>query len=113
MSEAQTVREIALSLPGAQEKPAWGQVTFRVTKGIFASLSDDETSMGFRFPKDERTEMIAAEPRKFFVQPGHDDRYNWLRVHLAALDDDELRDIIVDSWRQLASKRLVAEYEAD
>ncbi|MEU5876771.1 MmcQ/YjbR family DNA-binding protein [Spirillospora sp. NPDC047279] len=111
MAEAQTVREIALSLPGATEKPAWGLVTFRVTKGIFASLSDDERSLGFRFPREERTEMIAAEPAKFFVLPGHDDRYNWLRVHLEAVDDGELREIIVDAWRQLAPKRVVAEFD--
>jgi hypothetical protein len=112
MSDAETVREIALGLPGAVEKVSWGMVTFRLSKGIFASLSEDETAMGFRFPREERAEMIAAEPGKFFVRPAHDDRYNWLRVRLDAVGDDELREIIVDAWRQLAPKKAVADFDA-
>lgn len=112
--DAETVREIALGLPGTEERLAWGQVTFRVPAGgrIFASLSEDETTMGFRFPMEERDEMVRAEPGKFFIQPGHDDNYHWLRVRLAAIDAVELRAILVDSWRQRASKRLLAEYDA-
>lgn len=110
--DAQTVRELALALPGTEERLAWGAPTFRLPKGIFVSLSDDEESIGFRFPKEERAEMIAAEPGKFFVRPGHDDHYNWLRVRLDAIDKDELRAIIEDSWRQLASKKLIAEHDA-
>ncbi|MFC5752191.1 hypothetical protein [Actinomadura rugatobispora] len=33
MSDAETVREIALGLPGAAEKVSWGMVTFRLSKG--------------------------------------------------------------------------------
>ncbi|XVQ11946.1 MmcQ/YjbR family DNA-binding protein [Spirillospora sp. CA-255316] len=93
-SDAETVREIALGLPGAAEKVSWGMVTFRLSKGLFASLSEDETTMGFRLPREERAEMIAAEPGKFFVRSGHDDRYDWLRVRLDAVGDEELREII-------------------
>ena len=86
--------------------------TFRVPKGIFVSLSEDETAMGFRIPREERAEMIAAEPEKFFVREGHDDRYDRLRVRLDGVGDEELRAIIVDSWRQVAPKKAVAEFDA-
>ncbi|MEU6311417.1 MmcQ/YjbR family DNA-binding protein [Streptomyces sp. NPDC047014] len=106
---AQDVRRIALSLPDSTEKPAWGMPTFRVGGKIFASLADDDTSIGVKCPKEERAELIAAEPEKFFVRPGHDDNYAWIRVRLAALRDTaELRSILADSWRQAAPKRLAA-----
>ncbi|MFF3014635.1 MmcQ/YjbR family DNA-binding protein [Streptomyces sp. NPDC057939] len=106
---AQDVRTIALSLPESSEKLAWGMPTFRVGGKIFASLADDDTSIGVKCPKEDRAELIAAEPEKFFLREGHDDNYAWLRVRLAAVaDTGELRGILVDSWRQAAPKRLAA-----
>lgn len=113
MPDADDVRTIALSLPETQEKLAWGQPTFRVCGKVFAGLGDDDASMGVKCPVDERAELIASEPEKFFVRPGHDDGFAWLRVRLAALDDlDELRTILFDSWRQAAPRRLAAMYGA-
>ncbi|MER7731680.1 MmcQ/YjbR family DNA-binding protein [Streptomyces erythrochromogenes] len=105
----QDVRLIALSLPDSTEKPAWGMPTFRVGGKIFAALADDDTSIGVKCPKEERAELIAAEPEKFFVRAGHDDNYAWIRVRLAAVQDEaELRSILTDSWLQAAPKRLIA-----
>ncbi|WP_406864204.1 MmcQ/YjbR family DNA-binding protein [Streptomyces sp. HUAS MG47] len=109
MATADDVRRIALSLPEAVEKPAWGMPTFRVGAGgkIFASLDDDDLAMGVKCPQEDRAELISAEPAKFFLREGHDDGYAWVRVRLAALeDDDELRAILADSWRQAAPRRL-------
>ena len=106
---AQDVRSIALSLPDSSEKLAWGMPTFRVGGKIFVSLADDDTSIGVKCPKEDRAELIAAEPEKFFLREGHDDNYAWLRVRLAAVADaGELRGILVDSWRQAAPRRLAA-----
>ncbi|MET9611019.1 MmcQ/YjbR family DNA-binding protein [Streptomyces sp. NPDC006512] len=106
---AEDVRTIALSLPDSSEKPAWGMPTFRVGGKVFASLADDDASIGVKCPKEDRAELIAAEPEKFFLREGHDDNYAWLRVRLAAVADaGELRSILADSWRQAAPKRLAA-----
>ncbi|MFF9791349.1 MmcQ/YjbR family DNA-binding protein [Streptomyces bacillaris] len=106
---AAAVRSAALSLPDTSEKLAWGQPTFRVAGKIFASLGDDDTAMGVKCPKEDRAELIAAEPEKFFLKEGHDDHYAWLRVRLAALEGaDELAAILADAWRQVAPRRLLA-----
>ncbi|MFJ4012516.1 MmcQ/YjbR family DNA-binding protein [Streptomyces sp. NPDC090026] len=110
MATAEDVRRIALALPGAQEKLAWGMPTFRLeARGrIFASLDRDDLAMGVKCPKEDREELIAAEPGKFFLRKGHDDAFAWIRVRLAALDDEEeLRAILVDSWRQAAPRALL------
>ncbi|CAM5633632.1 hypothetical protein SAVIM338S_06088 [Streptomyces avidinii] len=111
---ADDVRTIALSLPGSSEKLAWGMPTFRVggkSGKIFAALADDDTSIGVKCPKEDRAELIEAEPEKFFIRPGHDDNYAWLRVRLAAVEDArELRSILTDSWLQAAPKRLAASH---
>ncbi|MEU0278686.1 MmcQ/YjbR family DNA-binding protein [Streptomyces sp. NPDC088147] len=110
--DAEEVRRIALSLPQTVEKEAWSMPTFRVAGKMFVTVPDDQTSFAVRCPRYERTELIAAEPEKFWVPP-HEASSAWVRVRLSALEDlDELRDILVDSWKQAAPDRLVEEFPA-
>ncbi|WP_198668520.1 MmcQ/YjbR family DNA-binding protein [Streptomyces triticisoli] len=107
MPDAEDVRRIALSLPDTTEKIAWGMPTFRVAGKMFATLPEDETSVAVRCPREERGELVLAEPEKFWIA-GHEAQFAWVRVRLAALDDEgELRDVLADSWRQAAPPRLL------
>ncbi|MET7936398.1 MmcQ/YjbR family DNA-binding protein [Streptomyces sp. NPDC005322] len=107
MTTSDDVRQIALSLPQTTEKIAWSMPTFRVAGKMFATLPEDETSMAVRCPKEERDELVLAEPEKFWIAD-HEANFAWVRVRLAALDDnDELRDILLDSWRQAAPAALL------
>ncbi|TDW95638.1 hypothetical protein EV137_2982 [Kribbella pratensis] len=110
--DAEDVRRIALSLPETVEKRRWGHPTFDVAGRMFVTVPDDQTSFAVRCPRLEREELIAAEPEKFWV-PKHEAGSNWVRARLEALEDaDELRDILVDSWRQVAPPGL-SELSAD
>ncbi|WP_134004104.1 MULTISPECIES: MmcQ/YjbR family DNA-binding protein [Kribbella] len=112
MLDAEDVRRIALSLPETVEKRRWGHPTFDVAGRMFVTVPDDQTSFAVRCPRLEREELIAAEPEKFWV-PKHEAGSNWVRARLEALEDaDELRDILVDSWRQVAPPGL-SELSAD
>src|SRR3954467_4947557 len=107
MPDAEDVRRICLALPDTTEKTAWSMPTFRGAGKMFATLPEDETSIAVRCPKEERDELALAEPAKFWIAD-HEAAFAWVRVRLAALeDDDELRDILADSWRQAASSRLL------
>ncbi|MFE0643844.1 MmcQ/YjbR family DNA-binding protein [Streptomyces sp. NPDC058877] len=107
MSTSDEVRALALALPETTEKEAWSMPTFRVAGKMFLTLPDDETSMAVRCPKEERDELVLAEPEKFWIA-GHEASFAWVRVRLAAVDDAaELRAIVVDSWRQTAPPRLL------
>lgn len=107
MPDAEDVRRIALSLPDTTEKIAWSMPTFRVAGKMFATLPEDETSIAVRCPKEERDELVLAEPEKFWIAD-HEAQFAWVRARLAALEDeDELRAILADSWRQAAPPRLL------
>ncbi|MFG2309433.1 MmcQ/YjbR family DNA-binding protein [Streptomyces sp. NPDC048566] len=106
MPDADDVRRIALSLPETTEKTAWSMPTFRVAGKMFATLPEAETSIAVRCPKEERDELVLAEPAKFWIA-GHEAGFAWVRARLSALEDEaELRDILTDSWRQAAPPRL-------
>lgn len=110
MPDEDDVRRIALSLPRTAEKERWRHPTFDVAGRMFATVPDDRTSLAVRCPKHERHELIAAEPHKFWVPP-HEANSSWVRARLDALDDlDELRDILLDSWRQAAPPELAESF---
>jgi hypothetical protein len=112
MVTADDVREIALSLPRAYEALVRDRVKFRVGRIVFLALSPDETVLGFGYPREERAALIASEPTKFFWPRPSDMRYQWVRCWLAAIDRDELRQIIVGSWRMTVPKKVWEEYLA-
>lgn len=112
MVTADDVREIALSLPRAYEALVRDRVKFRVRSIVFLSLSPDETVLGFGYPREERAALIASEPDKFFWPLPSDMRYQWMRCWLSEIDIDELREIIVNSWRMTVPKKVWNEYQA-
>ncbi|MEP7019114.1 MAG: MmcQ/YjbR family DNA-binding protein [Pseudonocardiales bacterium] len=107
------VRRIASSLPRTEEALVADRVKFRIGRLVYLSLSKDETLMGFAFPKEERSGLVAAEPDKFLMPLKSDERYNWVRVRLAVLDEAELEELVVDAWQLCVPKRVAAAYLND
>ena len=107
------IRTVALSLPRTEEALVRDQVKFRVGRIVYVALSRDELSMGYGFPKDERAALVAAHPEKFFMPIQSDLRYNWVRVRLDAIDQAEMRELVIDAWRMAVPKRVAAEYLGD
>jgi hypothetical protein len=110
MATVDDVREIASGLPRVSEVLVRDRVKFRVGRLVFLSFSRDETLMGFAFPKEEREALVASEPEKFMMPEPSDLRYQWVRVRLAAIDRQELREIVFDAWRMVVPKRVAATY---
>jgi hypothetical protein len=103
------VREFALPLPRTYERLVRDRVKFKVGQYVYLSVSPDETTMGFAFPKQERAGLIASDPVRFLPPARSDERYNWVVVRLTEIDRDELREIVEDAWRMVVPKRLAAD----
>lgn len=103
------VRAIVEPLPRAYEVLVRDRVKFRVGRIVFLAFSRDESMMGFAFPKEEREALVASEPDKFLMPGKSDLRYNWVVVRLDALDEEELREIVLEAWRMVVPKKVVAE----
>jgi len=103
------VRALALSLPRTTEGLVRDRVKFRVGRIVYLAFSRDETLMGFAFPRDERDALVAAEPAKYLLPKAGDLRYQWVVVRLAAIDADEMGEIVEEAWRMVVPKRVAAE----
>jgi hypothetical protein len=105
------VRKFAMSLPRTTEGYVRGSVKFRVGQIVYA-ISPDGKIMGFGFPKDQREWLVGGSPEKFLMPVGGDLRYHWVRVRMDAIDEKEMRELVIDAWRMVVPKR-VAESVAE
>jgi hypothetical protein len=106
------VREFASTLPRSSEALVRGRVKFRIGRIVYLSFSRDGSTMGFAFPKEWRNALVESEPEKFSLPSDFDLRYHWVHVRLAAIDEEEMREVVEDAWAFCVPKKVVEEYAA-
>jgi hypothetical protein len=111
MVTADELRRVVRSLPEAEERETWGHPTFRVRDKMFATMSDDGRQATVKATKGEQTALVAAAPATFGI-PAYVGRHGWVSIQLATVDPTELRELMVEAWRQTAPGRLVTAYDA-
>src|SRR4029450_13345022 len=110
MVTAEDVRRVAGALPRSEEHLIRDHVKFRVGRLGFGSIAPDGRAGGFGFPREERAALVASEPHKFHMPVPSDERYNWVRVWLDAIDQAEMEELVVEAWRMVVPKRVAAAY---
>ncbi|MGZ4442148.1 MAG: MmcQ/YjbR family DNA-binding protein [Nocardioidaceae bacterium] len=104
MVTVEDVRALALTLPRTTEHLVRDRVKFRVNRLVYVAFSRDETLMGFGYPKEQRAALVESNPDKFLMPRRSDLRYNWVVVRLAALDLDEMTELVTDAWAMCVPK---------
>lgn len=114
MVTIEDVRAIALALPGAYERPTYGdRPSWRTTPRMFAWVRDDpEALVVWVASVDEKAALIAAAPEVFWTT-SHYEGTPVVLVDLEAVGRDEAAELVVDSWRLRAPPRLVARWDAE
>ncbi len=117
------VRRIALALPGVSERDTHGAVGFYVLDRPLCYLHDNHRGDGrvsLWFPSSEsvQEELVTAEPDRFFrPQPSASGTFStWLGVFIdvpgPAVDWSEIGQILHQTYRSVAPRRLVVELDA-
>ena len=107
------LRQMCLALPETSEKEAWGDPTWRVRDRIFAmqkgNFEGGRPSVWFKAAHGEQAVLVGADPRRFFVPPYVGSK-GWVGAYLDGPDPewDELAELVEDSYRLIAPKRLIA-----
>jgi predicted DNA-binding protein (MmcQ/YjbR family) len=104
------LRAICLALPEAVERETWGEATFRVREKIFAmgGTSNGQAKVSCKAPPGLQAALVEAAPARFFV-PAYVGPKGWVGVYLGdGTDWDELADLIEESYRMTAPKRVAA-----
>ena len=113
MASAADLRTIALAMPDATEKPMHGTPAFYVKSKFFTKLTHDGRCAVVHVESlEEKDALLAAEPVKLTTTP-HYDGYRMVLVVLAKVTKTELWELVSDSWRLRAPKKLVAAFDAE
>jgi len=70
-----------------------------------------ESDQGFGFPKDQRDWLVGGAPDKFMLPEGGDLRYHWVLVRMNAIDEKEMRELVLDAWRMVVPKSVALAYK--
>jgi len=119
MADADDVRRIALSFPGATEKNSGFGVNEKGFAWFFSEKVEGQRGRVERLDVlairvadlGEKEALLAADPEKFFTTP-HYNGYPAILVRLPAVDIEELTGLLDDAWHLRAPKKLIAEFDA-
>ncbi|MGO2034949.1 MAG: MmcQ/YjbR family DNA-binding protein [Brevibacterium sp.] len=108
------LRALALSLPEAKEKVSHGRPTFYTTK-VFTYYGAARKHVTGEIEQHPNSVLVLLDPLDAEVLLERPDSFvpmylgptGWIGLEVSELDDEELRELIVDSYRNTASARLV------
>jgi hypothetical protein len=108
------LRVVCLAFPEAVESGGVGDPSFKVRDKIFAMQHrmDGRPSLWVKAPDGVQEMLVGAVPDRFFRPPyvGH---RGWVGLRLdGELDWDELADLVEESYRMTAPKRLSVQIES-
>jgi hypothetical protein len=103
----EAVRRFGSGLPEVEEATSWGTPALRLRRKLLVRLRDDGETLALRVDPEERLALVHEQPEVFFVTPHYQD-YPFVLVRLAAVDPDELEELLTEAWLLSAPKRLAA-----
>ena len=109
MTAIERLRKICMALPETEEKPFGGHTApaFRVRDKLFVMTSEDGTTMNCKGGPGVQQALVASDPGRFFV-PRYTGKNGWIGVRLDVDQDwDEIAELVEESWRRTAPKKLV------
>lgn len=102
-----TVREMGLALPDVEEGTIYGSPALKVRSKMFACVaihrSAEPDSLAIRIDFDRREELIAADPRTYYLTD-HYVNYPVVLVRLTRVHPDALRDLLLMGWTFMAAR---------
>ena len=106
------LRAICLALPDTKETPTWGKPHFRVGEKIFCGYGEEggKTTIGFKLEMAHAAARI-EDPR--FEKAPYVGHKGWVSMDAASVTDwDEVRELVLESYRLIAPKRSLAKLDA-
>ncbi len=112
VSRAQ-VKEIALSFPGAAETTSYGRPSFHVGRKFFTWVREEEDLLVVGVGSiDERDSLIESDPALFHITDHYRD-WPTVLLRLKKASPGLVRAMLEQRFRAIATKKLLAEWEAD
>ena len=110
MPDWETAKALGLELPDTVEGTSYGTPALKVRDKMFARLREDGETLVVWTDFLEREALTQGDPETFFITPHYED-YPLVLIALERVDTEELRELLIESWRQRAPKRVLRAYD--
>jgi hypothetical protein len=107
MCDEETVRRLALALPGAEEGLSYGTTAYRVGGKLFARMLDSDAEVVVKTTVQDREALVGSAADVYVVTP-HYRNYPMVVVRLDGIAEDELAETLTAAWRCAAPRRLLS-----
>jgi hypothetical protein len=107
------IRHVATALPDVEEVPHFGLPSFKVRGKPFAGVEKGGTTGVFSVSQEEAAKAVATDPATYEEVWRSAATKIWvgLRVDLARVSRERVRELVEQAWRNKAPKRVVAAYD--
>lgn len=105
------VTTMALALPGVEARSSYGTLGLYVAGKFMARLREPDVMVLKPIEDDEQRFLMGTQPDVFFLTD-HYRGYPAILIRLSKADRGQMRELIEQSWRRLASKKPIAEYDS-
>jgi hypothetical protein len=102
-----TVRALALALPGVEEGTSYGTPGWKAKGKLMARLKEDGETLVVRIEPEARDLLMRSEPETFFVTD-HYVGHPWVLVSLPRVERAALATLLEEAWRLVAPARLAS-----
>ena len=105
----ETIQKLMEEFPGTEESTSYGTPAFKVKKKLLLRLREDWETLVIH--SDDRDIWIDKDPDVFYVTD-HYRNYPYVLVNLKKVKKAQLKAVIIQSWKEMAPKKLLDTYEA-
>jgi hypothetical protein len=102
----------ARELPEVEESTSYRTPALKVAGKTFARLrTEAEGGLVLMCDQDEKAALLASGDPAYYTRP-HYDGYGAILVDLAAVDEDQLAELVEEAWRRKAPAKLRRAFDA-
>jgi len=107
MVDIEKARQIALSLPGTEERDHFGMPSFRVKNRIFSTLRMNENRMMVKLSLIDQSVFSAFDKAVIYPVPNKHGLMGYTFFELSAVRPDMLEDALTTAWQTILSKEKI------
>jgi hypothetical protein len=109
MATWETVCALGAELPEVEQSSWYGTPALKVAGKGFVRLREDGAVV-VMIDVLEREACMQEQPETFYITPHYED-YPAMLINLESVDPEELRELVIESWRRKAPNRLRTAYD--